>query len=129
MISDNPNVRLGIVSCSLYALRIALKDGYHTERIDMLAYTPVEYNYLEISAKTFIIPARRNQFSQENNLTMLQFVELPLQRVKNLSSLDPILKIDSGISNWISGKLENSEQVSQSWTWMPLIIVVFMLQQ
>ena len=29
MISDNPNVSLGIVDCSLYARRIALRDDYH----------------------------------------------------------------------------------------------------
>ena len=34
--------------------------------MDMLAYTPVEFNYLETLAKTFIIPARQNQFIQEN---------------------------------------------------------------
>ena len=34
--------------------------------MDMLAYTPVEFNYLETLAETFIIPARRNQFLQEN---------------------------------------------------------------
>ena len=34
--------------------------------MDMLAYTPVEFNCLEILAKTFIIPARQNQFIQEN---------------------------------------------------------------
>ena len=34
--------------------------------MDMLAYTPVELNYLETLAKTFIIPARQNQFIQEN---------------------------------------------------------------
>ena len=66
MISDNPNVSLGIVDCSLYARRIALKDDYHKERMDMLAYTPVEFNYLETLAKTFIIPAKQNQFIQEN---------------------------------------------------------------
>ena len=66
MISDNPNVSLGIVDCSLYTRRIALKDDYHKKRIDMLAYTPVEFNYLETLAKTFIIPARQNQFIQEN---------------------------------------------------------------
>ena len=60
MISDNPNVSLGIVDCSLYARRIALKDDYHKERMDMLAYTPVEFNYLETLATTFIIPARQN---------------------------------------------------------------------
>ena len=34
--------------------------------MDMLAYTPVEFNYLKIFAKTFIILARQNQFIQEN---------------------------------------------------------------
>ena len=34
--------------------------------MDMLAYIPVEYNYLETLAKTFIIPARQNHFLQEN---------------------------------------------------------------
>ena len=66
MISDNPNVSLGIADCSLYTRRIALKDDYHKKRMDMLAYAPVEYNYLETLAKTFIIPARQNQFIQEN---------------------------------------------------------------
>ena len=66
MISDNPNVSLGIVDCSLYTRRIALKYCYHKKKMDMLAYAPVEFNYLETLAKTFIIPARQNQFTQEN---------------------------------------------------------------
>ena len=66
MISDNPNVSLGIVDCSLYTRRTALKDDYHKKRMHMLAYTPVEFNYLETLAKTFIIPARQNKFIQEN---------------------------------------------------------------
>ena len=66
MISDNPNVSIGIVDCSLYTRRIALNDDCHKKRMDMLAYAPVEYNYLETSAKTFTIPARQNQFIQEN---------------------------------------------------------------
>ena len=66
MISDNPKVRLGIVDCSLYTRRIALKDDYHKKRMDLLAYALVEYSYLETLAKTFIIPARQNQFIQEN---------------------------------------------------------------
>ena len=37
MISDNPNVSLGIVDCSLYTRRIALKDDYNKKRMDMLA--------------------------------------------------------------------------------------------
>ena len=34
--------------------------------MDMLAYTFVELKYLERLAKTFIIPARQSQFTQEN---------------------------------------------------------------
>ena len=66
MISDNPNVSLAIVDCSLYTRCNALKDDYHKKRMDILAYVPVEYNYLETLAKKFIIPARQNQFIQEN---------------------------------------------------------------
>ena len=66
MISDNPNVSLGNVNCSLYTRRIALKDDYHKKRMDMLAYAPVEHNYLETLAKTFNIPAKQKQFIQEN---------------------------------------------------------------
>ena len=44
MISGNPNVSLGIVDCSLYTRCIALKDDCHKKRMDMLAYTPVEFN-------------------------------------------------------------------------------------
>ena len=62
MIGDNPNVSLGVVGCSLYTRRIALKDNYHKKRMDMLAYAPVEYIYFETLEKTFIKPARQNQF-------------------------------------------------------------------
>ena len=34
--------------------------------MDMLAYTPVEFNYLEALGETFIILARIDQFIQEN---------------------------------------------------------------
>ena len=64
MISDNPNFSLEIFDCSLYTRRIALKVDYHKKRMDILAYAPVEFNYLETIAKTFIIPARQNQFIQ-----------------------------------------------------------------
>ena len=66
MISDNPNVSPGIADCYLYLRRNALKDDYHKNRMDMLGYAPVEYNFLQILSKTFIIPARQNQFIQEN---------------------------------------------------------------
>ena len=42
----------------------------------MLAYAPVEYKDLETSAKTFIKPARQNQFIQENI-----FNNAPVRRV------------------------------------------------
>ena len=76
MISNNNNVSLGIVDCSLYNRRIALKDDYHKTRMDTLASAPVENNYLETLAKTFIIPARQNQFIQE-----IIFNNAPIRRV------------------------------------------------
>ena len=76
MISHNPNVSLGFVDCSLYTRLIALKDDYHKKRMDMLAYTPVEGNYFETHAKTFINPARQNQFIQENI-----FNNAPIRRI------------------------------------------------
>ena len=66
MIGDNPNVSLVIVDCSLYTRRIALKHDYHMKRMDMLAYAPVEFNFLQTLPKTSIIPAIQNQFIQEN---------------------------------------------------------------
>ena len=60
MISDNPNLSVVIVNCSVYTRRITLKDGYHKKRMDMLAYAPKDYKYLETLAKTFIIPVRQN---------------------------------------------------------------------
>ena len=76
MISDNTNVSLRIVDCSLYTRLIALKDDYHKKRMDMLAYAPVEYNYLETFAKILIIPARQNQFIRKNI-----FNNAPIRRV------------------------------------------------
>ena len=79
MISDNPNVSLGFVDCSLYTRRIALKDDYHKKRMDMLAYTPLKFNYLETLAKTFIfLPDKTSSFKKTFS-TMLQFVGLLLQ--------------------------------------------------
>ena len=65
----HPNVKIRL-------RRLALKDDYHKKRMDMLADAPVEYNYLETLAKTFIIPARQNQFIQENI-----FNNAPIRRV------------------------------------------------
>ena len=83
-ISDNHNVSLGIVDCSLYTRRIALKDDYHKKRLDMLAYAPVEFNCLETLAKTLIIPARQNQFIQENIFNNAPF--RPIANAMNTNS-------------------------------------------
>ena len=61
MISDNRNVTLGIVDCSSHTCRIALKDDYHKKRMDILAYTPVEFNSMETQAKIFIVSYRQNK--------------------------------------------------------------------
>ena len=79
MTCDDPNVSLGIVDCSLNTPRIALKDDYHMKRMDMLAYTSVEFNHLETLAKIFINPASQNQFVEENIFNNNQFVGLLLQ--------------------------------------------------
>ena len=44
--------------------------------MDMLAYSPVEKNYLETLAQTFIIPARQNQFIRETI-----FNNAPIRRI------------------------------------------------
>ena len=114
MISDNHNISLGIVDCLLYTRRIALKDDYHKKRMDMLAYTPMEFNYLETLAKTFIIPARQNQFIQENI-----FNKAPVRRIAIAMNTNSAFtgfflpKIHSGINNLSSDKLEYSEEDSQ----------------
>ena len=44
--------------------------------MSQLAYAPVEYNYMETLAKTFIIPARQIQFIQEK-----LFNNAPIRRI------------------------------------------------
>ena len=83
LISDNPKVSLLIVDCSLYTRRFALKDDYHKKRIDMLAHTPVEFNYSETLAKTFISPARQNQFNQENKFNNATVRRIAIAMIRN----------------------------------------------
>ena len=44
--------------------------------MDVLAYNPLEFNYLETFAKTSIIPAKQNQFIQGNI-----FIKAPVRRI------------------------------------------------
>ena len=113
MISDNPNVSLGIVDCSLYTRRIALKDDYHKMRLHMLAYVPVEFIYLETLAKACIIPARQNQFIQENVFNSASSRRIAIAMNTNYALLVLLLKTHSGINNLISEKLEYSEGDNQ----------------
>ena len=76
MISENQNVSLDIVDCSLYTRRVMLKEDYHKKRMSQLAYAPVEHNYMETLAKIFIIPARQKQFIQEKI-----FNNAPIRRI------------------------------------------------
>ena len=76
MISENPNISLGIVDCSLYTRRVMLKEDYDNKRISHVAYAPVEYNCMETLAKAFINPARQNEFIQENIIT-----NAPIRRI------------------------------------------------
>ena len=49
----------------------------------MVAYTPAEYNYLGVLSKTYIIPARENQFYLENN-----FNSAPVRRIASAMKKD-----------------------------------------
>ena len=64
MVGDTTNVPILILVLLIYTPRNALNGNYHKKRMDMLTYTPMEHNYLEALAKTFIFPARHNQFIQ-----------------------------------------------------------------
>ena len=68
MISDKPNVSLEIVDCSLNTRHFALKDTYNEKRLVIIAYTPVDFNFLKILAKIFIFSSGQNQIIQENIL-------------------------------------------------------------
>ena len=113
MISDSPIVSPGVVDCSLYTRRIALKDDYHKKRMEMLAYAPVEFNYLKLLQRlSSFLPEKTSSFKKIFS-GMLQFVGLLLQWTPTLHSRDLVLKIYSGINKLISDKLEYSEKVSQ----------------
>ena len=101
MISRNPNVSLEIVDCSNYTRRIAFKDDYPKKGMDMLAYTPMKFNYLENLAKIFIIPARQNQSSQENifNKSPRRRFAIVMNTNTMCALLDSTLKIYSGINS------------------------------
>ena len=108
----NPNVSLGSVECSFYTRRIALKDDYHKKRMDMLAYNPVEYSFLETLAETFFLPARQNQLFQENVFNKVPVRRIVIAMKTNSAFFGSNCENQSGISNLISDKSEHSEVVN-----------------
>ena len=114
MISDNPNVSLGIVDCTLYTRSIALKDDYHKRRMDIFAYTPVEFNYLEILAKTFIIPARQKQFIQANIFNNPPVHRIATSMNTNSAFTGFYTENPFWYQHLVSDQYEYSEEVSQS---------------
>ena len=65
MLSDNPNVSLKIVDCSLFTRRILVAEPSHQYLQWNLEREPAHYNFMETLARTFFIPTRQNQFIQE----------------------------------------------------------------
>ena len=113
MISDNPNISLGIVDCSLYTRRIGLKEDYHKKRMDMLAYAPVKDNYIETLAKTLVIPSSQNQLIQG-----IFFNNAPIRRIAIAKKTDSAFtgsftKNPFCINNSIPDKLEYSGEDNQ----------------
>ena len=49
-------------------------------QIKLLEYTPVKFNYMETLAKIFVIPARQNQFIQENNFNKAPVRQIAIAR-------------------------------------------------
>ena len=130
MISDNPNVSHGIVDCSLYTRRIAPKDDYLKKRMDMHArLCSCRSNFLQTLAETFIIPARQNQFIQENYFNTAPIRRIAIAMNTNSALTGSFPENPFCVSNLISDKLEYSEGDSQLLILILLTIVVYMLQQ
>ena len=65
MLSDNPNVSLKIVDCSLFTRRILVAEPNHQYLQWNLERESAQNNHMATIARTFIIPTRQNQFIQE----------------------------------------------------------------
>ena len=125
MISDNHNISLGVVDCSFYNHRFAPKDDNHNKKLEMLAYTLLDYNFLETLAKTCFTPVKENKFSQEDI-----FSNAPVRRTTIAMKLTSAFTVSyttihSDNRNSISDKLENSKKVNQWKSSILQIIVAF----
>ena len=113
MIIDNPNDSLRNVDGSLYTRRNAL-DDYHKKRMDMFAFTPVEYNYMEILARIFIILSGQDQFNQENILNTAPIRRIAIAMKTNSTFTESFTENQFCYQHFGLRKLEYSEEVSQS---------------
>ena len=88
LINDNPNVSLGIVDCSPYPHRIALKNDYHWKRWTCLLIIPGSSTIWKLLQRlSSFLPDKASSFKKLFS-TMLQFFRLLLQRIQTLHSLD-----------------------------------------
>ena len=113
MIFDNPNVSLRTVDCSFALLSWYWSQGFlWRKRMEMLAYTSVDYNYVEPLAKTIILPAKQNRFLQENFLNKAAIGPVAIRININSAFTGSYTENSPGISTSTSDKLEYSEEVS-----------------
>ena len=75
MISENPNISLGIVDCYLYTRRVMLKEDYHKKRMSQLAYAPVEHSHMETLARLLSFRHDRNKSFKKIFSTTHLYVE------------------------------------------------------
>ena len=99
MLSDNPNVSLKIVDCSLFTRRILVAEPNHQYLQWNLEREPALYNYMETIARTFIIPSPQNHFIQEN-----VFNNAPIRRIA------VSMNTNSAVAGSFHGNLFNNQQ-------------------
>ena len=104
--NENHKVSFGIVDCSVYTRRIGLKDVDHKKILDMLGYTSVKFNYLETLVKSFMIPAKQNQFTQDHILSNAPVCWIAIAMITNSAFTTSDTEIHSGTRNSVSDKFE-----------------------
>ena len=71
MLSDNPNVTLKIVDCSLFTRRILAAEPNHQYLQWNLEREPAHYNYMETLARAFIIPFVKNSLFRRKMFSIM----------------------------------------------------------
>ena len=92
----------------MYTRRMMLKEEYHKNGMSQPGYAPVEYNYMEALAKTYIFPERQNHFIQENIFNIAPRPRKAIAMNSNSASTGSLQRTHSGINSLNS--LEYSEE-------------------